>query len=331
MTTLSKLEDIALFYRSGKRAENDALNRLRERAFMVLNDPEHAFFKDTVHGAKWLALLSAVRAYTKDYLTRKGYDTNYTRFQIEQRGGLSEHYDLFITLYYALDTRTMKFEFKYKSMPQFANLYDKDAFIEGPTLPEFWYDYGWIDKIVDVYADRRLSFPKPSREEYIKGANKMLGPKSPPSFFKQFRDCDESADQVLTKEKYKKRVKIDHDGIRAYLEQYGSKINIKKLCDRFAETEKDKVYGIWNPTKQAFAFLEYTKEQLTPTEFLRIDNGNTIVLKAGDSEMHLRLRWKNGMGLTTPAWQVKLNKPRVEKTSVKKPRAKKPRVEKANA
>jgi len=308
MTTLSKLEDIALFYRSGKRTENDALNRLRERAFMVLNDPEHAFFKDPVHGAKWLALLSAVRAYTKAYLILKGYDTNYTRFQIEQRGGLSEHYDLFITLYYALDTRSINFEFKYKSMPQFANLYDKDAYIEGPTMAQFWYDTGLVDKMIEIYADAGFSFPKPSRDEYIKGANMMLGPKSPPSFFKQFRDCDHSTDPVLSKEKYKRRVKIIHEGIRVYLEQYGSKFNIQKLCDKLAETQKDKVYGIWKPAKQAFAFLEYTKEQLTPTEFLRIDMGNTIVLKAGDSEMHLLLRWKNGMGLTTPAWQVKLKK-----------------------
>ena len=315
MTSISKVEDIALFYRKGTRSENDALNRLRERAFMVLNDPEHAFFKDPVHGAKWLTLLSAVRAYNKEYLTRKGYDTNYTRFQIEQRGGLSQHYDLLITLYYALDTRIIKFEFKYRSMPQFAQLHDKDELIEGPTLPAFWYDTGRVDKMTDIYDGVGFLFPKPSRDEYMKGANQQLGDRSPPSFFKQFRDCDKSTDPVLSEEKYKKRVKIDHEGIRAYLEQYGSKFNIQKLCDKFAETQKDKVYGIWKPAKKAFAFLEYTKEQLTPTEFLRIDNGNTIVLKAGDSEMHLRLRWKNGMGLTNPAWQIKLKKPRVEKAS----------------
>jgi hypothetical protein len=185
-------------------------------------------------------------------------------------------------------------------MPQFANLHDKERFIT-PTLTEFWYDSGYVSKMCEPYSN--LEFPVPSREEYLKGAHQQLGSTSKNSFFKQFYNLDHTAGVASPA-----RVKHVREGIKEYLEKYGTSIDISKLCKRMKETQDAKMYGIWNPKKAEFSLLEYTQEELEPTRFLRIENGNTIVLEAGTSEMHLLLRWKNTLGLCVPAWQISIRR-----------------------
>ena len=309
-TNLIKKEDILTFDKACKRAENDATNRIRERAFMLLNNMGHEFFKDPVYGERWSKLLNATHAFMKDVLTIHSKSTDYERFRLEPLGGRSEHFDIRATVYYEADNSSFNFEFKFNSMPQFAQFYTTDRYItDAPTLPEFWYDNGWVDKMIDIYP-KPHTFLKPPRDEYLRGAHVTLGATSPPSFFKQFYDFDHSTDTSISKGLYSQRAKLVKEGISDYLTQYAAKIDIQKLCSKLSETQKEKVYGIWNPKKQAFTLLEYTKEEMNPTEFLRINNKNTIVLKAGNSEMHLLLRWKNTLGVSTAAWQISMKKPK---------------------
>jgi hypothetical protein len=154
-----------------------------------------------------------------------------------------------------------------------------------------------------------LRFPKPSREDYLKGANKMMTKAFPDSFFKQFYLLDHSDDENLSVTLKARRVDLVHQGIRAYLESHGSSFNVEKLREKLAEDQMGKLYGIWNPDLKTFKVLEYSKEEMAPTSVLRVKGGNTIVLKTGPSEMQLLLRWKNTLGITTPAWQISLHRP----------------------
>jgi hypothetical protein len=304
----SLVSDITHFYEASTRAENDVTNRRRERSILILNDPQHAFFSDPVYGDKWTTLLEGLRSFIKEILVLRGLSTDYKRFHLDPRGGLKQHFDILI-LVYTEDNQVLSiidFEFKFNSMPQFTNLFDKDAYIR-PTLAEFWYDQGWVDRMCEPYTDL-LRFNKPSREEYLKGANKMMTKNFPDSFFKQFYLFDHSDDSNLSVTLKARRVDAVHQGIRAYLEAYGSSFQVEKLSAKLAEDQMGKLYGIWNPDAKTFKVLEYSKEEMAPTSFLRIQRGDTIVLKAGPSEMHLLLRWKNTLGITTPAWQISLHR-----------------------
>lgn len=301
------LSDINHFFQASSRSKNDATNRSRERSILVLNSLDHEFFNDPEYGSQWKSLLSGLQKFIKDVLVLRGLPTEYKRFQLDPRGGLGEHFDILIIVYTEENKvlTIIDFEFKFQSMPQFTNLFDKDRYIT-PTLAEFWYDQGWVDRMSEPYADI-LRFKKPSREEYLKGANKMMTKTFPDSFFKQFYNFDHSDDIQLSVALKARRVDAVHQGIRAYLEAYGPKFDIEKLREKLSEDQMGKLYGIWNPALKAFKLLEYSKEQMAPTSFLRIQNGNTIVLKAGTSEMHLLLRWKNTLGITTPAWQISIH------------------------
>lgn len=305
---MASVADITHFYEASTRAENDMTNRKREKAILILNDPSHPFFSDSVYGERWTTLLNGLRGFIHKVLSRRDLPTSYKRFHLDPRGGLSNHFDILILVYNEDSTvlTIIDFEFKFNSMPQFTNLFDKDAYIQ-PTLAEFWYDQGWVDRMCEPYTGL-LTHQKPSRDDYLKGANKMMTKAFPDSFFKQFYNFDHSAEPQISTTLKARRVDAVHQGIRAYLELNGPRFNIAKLCAKLAEDQLNKLYGIWDPKEENFEVLEYTSEEMAPSEFVRIEKGNTIVLKAGTSEMYLLLRWKNTLGITTPAWQVSLRR-----------------------
>lgn len=288
---------------------NDATNAIRENLLLVLNQSNHPHFSDLTYGDQWKSLLSGFRSYMKEVMVLRELPLDYQRFHLESRGGLKNHFDMLISLYNQDNQvlSTINFEFKFNSMPQFTNLFDNDAYIQ-PTLAEFWYDQGWVDRMCEPYIGL-LKFQKSSREEYLKGANKMMTSAFPDSFFKQFYLFDHSEDKNVSVTLKARRVDLVHQGIRAYLDLHADKFDIEKLRAKLAEDQMGKLYGIWKPQLKAFKVLEYSKEEMAPTSFLRVKGGNTVVLKAGPSEMHLLLRWKNTLGITTPAWQISLHRP----------------------
>ena len=300
------VQHIRHFFQKSTRAANDSTNRMREAAFLSLNDLKSPFFTDPTYGPQWRSLQAGTNNMISQVLERRKLPADYSHYAVMKKGGLKEHLDMVIFVYDNMDSlRTrIDFEFKFNSMPQFAQLFDKDAYIK-PTLAEFWYDNGWVDKMCSPYGNH-ITYEKPSREEYLHTVHRMMTKKFPPSFFKQFYEFDHREDTMFCENLKSQRVKHVHDGVAAYLETHGSSFDIEKLRQKLVEDQKDKLYGIWNPDTASFKVLEYTKEQMTPTEFLRIENRNTVVLKAGTSEMHLLLRWKNTLGIATPAWQISI-------------------------
>jgi len=253
--TSTVVEDIKDFFTISSRADNDATNRRRERSIRVLNDPTHPFFSDTTYGEMWCSLRDGLHGFIRETLSIRNLPAVYKRFHLEPRGGLSNHFDILIIIYTQENTvlTVIDFEFKFNSMPQFTNLFDKDSYIT-PTLAEFWYDNGWVDRMCEPYTGL-LTYEKPSRDEYLKGANKMMTKTFPPSFFKQFYNFDHSDDINLSKTLYARRVDATHQGIRAYLQTYGPSFNITKLCNKLEQDQVNKIYGIWNPVRKSFKYL----------------------------------------------------------------------------
>lgn len=318
-----QVNSIENFYKANSRAANDASNRLREAVFEVLNYPDHEFYKDIIYGHRWQKLLDSFRSHISEILSLKGLSTEFKSFKLEHRGNLQNHHDFLLTIYKENSADISIFwEFKFKSMPQFAQEFDKNRYIE-PTLAEFWYDGGWLDKIIALYPVAVLKYGKPARESYLIGANHMLGKGSTGeqhAFYKQFYDLEHTVEYGEKSETYRKKQSIVDEGIRTYLEQHGSKFNFDKLKEKLNLDQKEKVYGLWNPQRHVFNLHEYTKEELTPTEFIKIKNGNSVVLKAGPSELHCLLRWKNTRGICCPAWQISMVKTKAYKTALTAPK-----------
>jgi hypothetical protein len=294
---LPSVSDITYFFDSNTRAENDSSNRIREQALLVLNNPSHPFFTDTTYGAQWTQLRNEFTTYIKNHLKY----TDFTRFVLEKKAGLGNHHDFNLTLYKNdIVLQIVTLEFKHNSVPQFMQEFDKNQWTT-TTLAEFWYDNGWLDRIIALYP-QPLAFPKPSREVYLKEAHKMMTSKFPPSFFKQFYDFDHSD---TYSEQSKKKAQITQEGIAAFLAQHGNSFKVSKLKEKCQAEQTSKKYCIWRGGK--FHFEEITDAELSPSAIDSVTK-NTVILTAGASRLHCLLRWKNTLGICCPAWQISLHR-----------------------
>lgn len=295
--SIHTISDITYFFVSNTRAENDASNRIREQTLLVLNDPTHVFFSDPTYGAQWTQLRTEFISYIKNHLKC----TAFTRFVLEKKAGLGNHHDFNLTLY-RNDTvlQTVTLEFKNNSVPQFMQEFDKNEWTT-TTLAEFWYDNGWLDRIIALYP-QPLAFPKPSREVYLKEAHKMMTNKFAPSFFKQFYDFDHND---TYSEQSKQKAKITQEGIAAFLTKHGNSFKVDKLRAKCQAEQKSKKYCIWRGGH--FDFEEITDAELSPSAIHSVTK-NTVILTAGPSTLHCLLRWKNTLGICCPAWQISLHR-----------------------
>ena len=139
--------DIKAFFSKNTRGENDSSNRIREPALTVLGDPSHAFFRDTEFGSQWAELRTAFVNYVNTYLACPSF----TRFVLEHKGGLGNHHDFNFSSYKDNVTLcNLILEFKNNSMPQFMQEFDMNSWTD-VGLAEFWYDNGWLDRIIALY------------------------------------------------------------------------------------------------------------------------------------------------------------------------------------
>jgi len=295
----AQVSDIDTFFNKNTRAENDITNRKRENVLTNLSNPEHPFLSDPTYGTKWTTVRTAFVNYINTHINCPSYN----RFEIEHKGGLNSHHDHNLMLYKDDKLlKTIKLEFKNNNMPQFMQEYDSKKWTT-ITLAEFWYDEGWLDLIIALYP-QPLKYLKPSREEYLKSVNQLLGAKSKPSFFKQFYDFDHDPKY---KKQSKEKDKITKDGIAAFLAKYGKSFDVPKLSAKCKIDQVSKVYLIWKPAKKIFECYEITEEELNPTAISSVTK-NTVILEAGKSKLKCLLRWKNTLGLCCPAWQISLHR-----------------------
>ena len=289
--------DSNFFFKSNTRAENDSSNSIREEALLILNEPSHPFFSDPTYGVQWKKLYSEFIIYIKKHLNC----TEFTRFNLEKKAGLGNHYDFKLILYKDETVlQTVTLEFKNNSVPQFMQEFDKNNWTN-TTLAEYWYDNGWLDRIIALYP-HPLSFPKPARDIYLKEAHKMMTNKFAPSFFKQFYDFDHND---TYSEQSKQKAQITQEGIAAFITKHGNSFKVDKLRAKCQAKQKSKKYCIWRGGH--FDFEEITDAELSPSAIHSVTK-NTVILTAGPSTLHCLLRWKNTLGICCPAWQISVHR-----------------------
>jgi primosomal protein N' len=159
--------DITVFSAKASRANNDAINKLRERILEnALNTPTK-FATDLVHGSKWTDLTTKLNAFLKTLCAEP-----YSSVKMTLKGGRGYHYDAdIIYLNLAGETvSTKKLEFKYGAstiakLPQFLSLQAcNPVVITGITYDSYFYQH-----FLDAYiaADAGITVPKPESAEYL--------------------------------------------------------------------------------------------------------------------------------------------------------------------
>jgi len=291
--------DIKAFISKNTRGENDSSNRIREPALTILSDPTHPFYSDAEFGSQWTELRTAFVKYVKTYLACPSF----SHFVLEHKGGLANHHDFNFSSYENnVLLCNLILEFKNNSMPQFMQEFDMNGWTD-VGLAEFWYDNGWLDRIIALYP-QPLKYAKPSREVYLKEVHQLLGAKSKPSFFKQFYEFDHND---AFKVQYAQKARLSKEGIAAFLKVYGNTFKVDKLRAKCQAEQTSKKYFIWKSATKVFEFYEITDAELAPSAIARVTD-NTVVLKAGPSELHCLLRLKNTLGICCPAWQISLHR-----------------------
>ena len=292
--------DIVIFSAKASRANNDAINKLRERILLrALNSPTE-FIADLVHGAAWKTLSDKFNIYLKKLCAEP-----YASVTMALKAGRGYHYDADITYRNASGeiVTTQKLEFKYGAstigkLPQFLSLQACNPVVITGTTYDCYYYTHFIDKY--IAADAGITVLKPERAEYlalVKNTNEGCHP-----FFTQIKSRENTNKAAKNK--------VVNDSIAAYLEAHVGNIDIIALTTKFRETQLGKHYALWSG--DAFHYDYISNAELTGLEFDSISKaGNTVVLRAGTlCKYKLLLRWRNHKGILNPAWQIAMQRTR---------------------
>lgn len=325
------IEDIVLFYpellpklatnRTDGRLENGSLNIRREGVIACLDSPSYTLadsvditpnHRDVDHlMSKWHNLHAEFRK----VVAKLSPFPEYT-FTVEPQGGRKQNYD-FDFIYrgrpdVSLETGNLyklkyrrKIEFKHcqthspriVSLPQ---IYQRPCattrLTNLNTTPEFGYPAFYythylprIWSMVPALAGTEL----PSVEEYIRKTNSACPALPAIQEIKDYTKTNVSVKDAINK--------MTNESISRYIESISTNIDINEVSRLIGESQSGKTYLLWS--KGAFYVDQIPEDELVIREVSRTTN-NTVVFRANTLEYHFLLRWKNGKGITNPAWQI---------------------------
>lgn len=288
------MEQIELFYKAGKKCENDTDNRIREDILAKIITVPLEYLDDQTYGDKWRQVMTG----WLDVL--KGLYTNtitYETIDVIKMAGRGHNYDF--EAHYKTDSSLLQkvnIEFKYNSssldkIPQFLQLHENNGFLKA-SYAEFYYD-NYLSKHIEHIPLLELI----DRDLYLKNIKSVNYNCN--SFFAKLKAAE---DDPISKGAIDKLVK---ESITTYLSNYGKDIDLSVLRSRL-EPQTQKVFVMWKSGK-------FTTDKIcisTQLEYKGIKNNNTIVVEDIEQrqEYHLLLRWKNHKGVLNPAWQISLHK-----------------------
>jgi len=293
-------EDIALFFSSGSsRGGNDAENKRREQILTQIynirsNLPE--YFSDAVHGQQW----TTVHDKWTNVIHQNGPNgpNGFSRFNVIQMAGRGHNYDFKIQYYdqNGSSIHEAHVEFKHNSksissIPQFLSLN-----INTDILAESYAGYFYDNFLPEYLAcdERFVEMNKPSKSEYLLFVSRIK------------YDCHPLFQMMYDYEETNKDQKFDvvNRSIKQYLETYGPSIDLQKLSDKFALTQLNKTFAMWDMTD--FQLFKFADNDLLVKRFVSILNDNTILVESDKYKFKLLLRWRNHKGILNPAWQISL-------------------------
>jgi hypothetical protein len=266
---------ILVFFQRSARAANDSANKLRETILTEILDTPHT--EDPLYGDRWRKVQGAWKQALHE-VSRCPYET----VRVTHKGGRANHD--FLAEYLNQDhVQSRNLEFKVsktmKSIPQFLSLYV--SFGMFPLLYDHYYYHEHLDKYLNFVGIEKPSYDEWRRELY-KSSSSL-------PFFQTLREKEP--------DHKKEKEKVVNDSIKEYLEKYGSTFVSNDLYTKL-QTSQDKDYLLWDGNQFQVHRLEFG-----PVEYVGYTK-NQILVRSGDTDLRLLLRWKNHKGILGPAWQI---------------------------
>lgn len=291
-------KDILLFFQaSGKKADNDKNNGIRESILEKILSLDSSFYSDSENEKYWNLVKNSWNE-TLRSLCSQSFDS----IDIKKKGGRANNYDFLIKYKKGKKVlKEIKAEFKHnsdtiKDTPQFLSLYEGGYNLFEETYSSFYYDnylkkYLECDEKLKEYTEDMIS--KKDYLKYVK-TTKYDCHKLFKSMYERDKECKSEKDKVV------------NDSIKEYLELHGSKINISKVCEKLKVSQGNKIFLLWN--LDSFSVEEMSSDLMNPEKmkFHSIKRNNCIILEQEKTQYHLLLRWKNHKGILLPAWQISM-------------------------
>ena len=271
------------------RAQNDLVNKKRERILTMLVDTPH-----TDH--RWVAIAGKL-----DTTLRSLYSGPIDRMSLTQCGGRGNNHDFLLKMFLN-DTVVFetKLEFKHNAKtidatPQYLSLAAKYTKI---SYAEYFYD-NYMTELCSLHP----KIIAPSRIKYLKHIHQPNYAAHP--FFQTLYDLKNSdktiADNIT---------RISNVSIQKFLELYGHTLNHDEVIAHIIKSQQDKTFLLWD--LDTFKIDKFRPDELDivgPVDAGR-KSKNTIVLgcKKSKSTHHMLLRWRNHLCVLFPAWQIKLSR-----------------------
>jgi hypothetical protein len=273
-----ELYQIDLFNKQSDRTKNDENNKIRENILENILTLERRYFTNKQYGEQWKHLKNEFMS----VLNIKEDD----KTQIIRKAGRKNNYDYYIH-YKNGDREKLEFKSGSKSMfnlPQILQLTD-DKLMDY-TYSDFFYEK-YLDDLCEVCNTKKID-----KDDYIKNIKKTS---SDIDMFKSIKEFENKT----------KKDKIVNNSIKEYLESYYKRLNLKELYS-YLRKSLDKTYLMWDYKNKKFT-KEKLDDDFNKLIIKQIKNNNTIIVQS-KYEYRLLLRWKNGKGVLTPAWQIGIRK-----------------------
>jgi len=289
-------KDILAFFVKNERSKNDETNRKREQILAIISNPPPEFLNDVEYGNYWAHLMGEFNKVIEAIGKRYIYES-FDNHTIEMKGGTSNHID-FIVSYNKGDALVKRVKLEFKNggknicqLPQFLSLPSHKKILDCIDYVEYYYNY--LDNYIST--DTGITVEKPPLNVYLKYVTRY----NP--------DCHDFIKQLDERKDINKEVKnqIVEASIRDYLTQYSNKVNIDFITETIRETQKDKIFILWEGGK--FNIDTIDVELMDITGIKEVSN-NTIVLAGNGVTFNLYLRWRNNNGILNPTWQIAMRK-----------------------
>jgi hypothetical protein len=278
-------------FRKSARRDNGTRNDMRETIIgAVINKkiPETWYEDDC-----WRRLRDGLDHYIEKLIGKK---ERIQTIECVHKGGRKYHYDFVIII----NGMPFNIEFKFnaaviKDTPQFANVMRPSRFLSN-NYEEYYFDK-YLSSISNKY-----SFDMPERDVYLKTihSNNPLCMKEYQEMY--YRGCEKSS-KFSGDEKdiqfYREAKDISKESIKTFIQQ--TDLDMKLLSEYLKNEHTDKIYMLFKdgefniqyPNVYDYDIQSYTK---TDTSYIAKTTSNKT--------LKILLRWKNGLGIAFPAFQI---------------------------
>jgi hypothetical protein len=289
--TNPKISDIQYFFNKiGTRADNDDLNKIREKCLHYLPIITREYLENIEYGQNWTKLKDNFNKLLLEIGPKKPYDN----FVISRKGGMNNNYDYeFLFEEFKEPIMKLKIEFKFNNnnitkLPQFLELYDCKVNLCSITYTAYFYST-YLDSYLKTDVD--LNNTKISFETYSKYVIDI-------NYKHPFFNLLYSRKDFYKKDKHA----IVHESIKNYIYSFHKLFNFTDIENKIRE-QYEKIYLLWDNDKFITHKVDTSRIKINNIIVIR-DKYFDVEVNEIDYNIRFRINWGNNNGIANPRWKL---------------------------